>query len=148
MCSESRVGVTGRWAENASHYLLSQPRRDVESFPAIYEGQVGKPERALALHKGLKLFGLGLALGQHQVTALLVADLGLQLFGQGMPTRTSSESKSRFRRLLLPQAYASGTGPGGGWLLRDFAAFHDQHCAPLPGDVIGDGTANDPAANN
>jgi hypothetical protein len=46
------------------------------------------------------------------------------------------------------RTYAARAGPGGHWLDGNLFAFNHKHLATLTGDMIGNGTADDPAAND
>src|SRR5437868_14167744 len=80
--SEHWIGLTGSWAEAASHDLLTQPRHEAEDRLSIHEGHICKPQFVLALHEGLQVFGLGIILCQQQVAALAVMQIGFQLLCQ------------------------------------------------------------------
>jgi hypothetical protein len=142
--SEPWIGLTVSRAEAPSHDLLTQSRHKAEDVLAIHEGHVCKSQFVLALHKGLELFGLDLVLCQQQVASLAVMEIGCQFLCEGGPALDGCAGECRLSRVLTLATYSSGTGPGGHRLYRDFLAFHDEDFATLPGDVVGDGTADDP----
>src|SRR6266851_8315688 len=76
--SEHWIGLTGSWAEAASHDLLTQSRHEAEDRLSIHEGHICKPQFVLALHEGLEVLGLGIIFCQQQVAALTVMQIGFQ----------------------------------------------------------------------
>src|SRR5437762_178073 len=102
----------------------------------------------LALHKGVELFGLDLVLGKQQVPFLAVLEIRFQFLRQCGPAREGCAGECRLSRIQSLGTHASSTGPGGCWLYRNLIAFHNEDIASLAGDVVGNGTANDPTTND
>jgi len=96
---EPWIGLTGSGAEAASGDLLPQSRHEAEDFLSIQKGHVCKPQFMLALHKALEVFGLDLVLGQQQVAALSVLQLGFQFLGQGGPAREGGAGEDSLSRV-------------------------------------------------
>ena len=145
---EHRIGLAVGGAKAAGHHLLTKRWHEAEHLPAIHERHVGKPQLVLPAHKGLELHRLFVVLGQQQVAALSILEIGSQFVGEGGPACNRLAGEGRLRVCLSLAPHATGTGPGGCRLRRDFTALNDKHFAPLPGDVVGDGAANHPATND
>jgi hypothetical protein len=94
------------------------------------------------------VFGLDPILCQQQMASLAVLQIGPQFVCKRGPARDGGMSKANLRRILFPQTYASGTGPGGRRLDCDFIAFDDEDLASLLREVVGDGTADNSTADD
>jgi hypothetical protein len=106
------------------------------------------PSFVLALHKGLEIFGLGLVLCQQQVPSLAVLEIGFQFLCQGRPARQGCAGETSFSRFHSLGTHSSDTTPGSRWLDSDLLAFNNEDGASLTRDMVGCGTADDPATND
>ncbi len=120
----------------------------MQGFGAVDETHVAEAHGVLLLDVGGDLGGFAVAFGEQELTALAIVQVGGEFCGECGPALDGFAGELRFGGVTSLAAHASGAGPGCGGLAGDAGAFDDEDALALPGEVVGDGVADDAAADD
>ncbi len=147
-CGVRRAGLTIGGAVAAGDDLRIEAGYELMDLGAVQESHAGETHVLLLLYECGNLGGFAVAFGEQELTALAIAQVGCEFFGERGPALDGFACKLRLGGVASLASHAARAGPGCCRFAGDICALDDEDALALTGEVIGDGVADDAAADD